>query len=172
VTLSVANQVIPGDQITNVPNESTQTVIAINSDSTVVTISPGFSNNHTTGVSGCKYNGYFVRPIHDTNPTAGSVQYPGGSVLVTSNSGTDALVWGLATVGSTPPGNGALFAYDAGTMTLRCCSNSSQCTSNTSTFTTSTFALPTIVNGYAYIPTHGISISGTTYSGVVVYTGH
>jgi hypothetical protein len=114
------------------------------------------------------------------NPSAGQVDFPGGTVEVTSASGSDALVWGLATVGSTPAG--ALFAYDATTLTLRWCTNSG-CTSspNITGFTTAKFALPTVVNGYAYIPTNGITALTTTSAictstspcnGVAVYTGH
>lgn len=96
--LSGANQVVIGNQITNVSGESTQTVTGTNSDSTIVTISPGFNNTHS-GVTGWKYNGYFINPVHDSHPVSTSVQYPGGSVQVTSNNGSGAVVWALANVG-------------------------------------------------------------------------
>lgn len=59
VTLSVGNQIIVGDRITNVTGESTQTVTGINSDSTSLTIYPGFSTSHS-GFTGWDYNGYFT----------------------------------------------------------------------------------------------------------------
>jgi hypothetical protein len=62
------------------------------------------------------------------------------------------------------------------------CSNSSSCSSSTSAFTENSstgsvsFAIPTINDGYIYIPTSGITsgspCSTTECSGVLVYTGH
>lgn len=177
VTLATENQVIPGDNIT-VTGRSPQTVTAINSNSTQVSVAPGFGSAVST--STWQYNGYFINPIHDSHPLASNVQYPGGTVIVTSNAGSDALVWGLANIGPSTPGAGALYAYDAGSLQLRWCSNATTCTASVSTFTNSTFALPTVANGYAYIPTSGIALSGTLptgcaaspCSGVLVYTGH
>jgi len=120
---------------------------------------------------------------------------------VTSNSGSGAVAWGLAIVGSgttigtetLPPA--VLAAYGAGGVAngpIWCTSSSviSTCpTTSQSTFfeisensfstTGVSFSIPTINNGYVYIPTSGITASSGSScsssapcSGVVVYSGH
>lgn len=154
--------VIPGDQITvnTSPTATTLTVTGITSNTSLTTYQSSSIGTGTTFT----YNGYFINPLYDTHPVSSNVQYPGGSVLVTSNSGSEGLVWGLANLGSSPPGAGTVLAYDAGTLALEWCSNSS-CTSTPATFTAPQFALPTVVNGNVYIPTYGIAISGTLPAG-------
>ena len=78
---------------------------------------------------------------------------------------------------------GTLLAYDAPTLKLIWCSNTldSYC-DQSSAFTASVFAVPTVVNGYTYVPTSGItavpSYSHVTCTslapcyGVLVYSGH
>ena len=80
VNLSVANQVVVGDHIANIPGQPTQTVTAVNSGSTELTVFPGFTTP-LSGVTGWQYNGYFVNPLQGTEPKSGSsVRYPGGAV--------------------------------------------------------------------------------------------
>ncbi|HUO29731.1 MAG TPA: hypothetical protein VMU80_10975, partial [Bryobacteraceae bacterium] len=72
--------------------------------------------------------------------------------------------------------------YDASNLHLIWCSNSASCTTSYSVFNNSTFALPTVVNGYVYIPTAGITTvasnshatcsASVPCSGVLVYSGH
>ncbi len=195
--------VIPGDTITD-----TQTGSADNGESRIVTqvvsdtqltLSSAFSPNIGSCTSACSctstpdsfsYSGYFARPRYDTHPMSANVQYPGGSVVVTSNAGSGGVLWGLANVGSSAPGDGVLVAYDAGTLGMLWCSNSTSCSTSTSAFLETTgsnnnasFAIPTVVNGYVYVPTSGIQTvgpsSGATNcstsspcSGVLVISGH
>jgi hypothetical protein len=77
-----------------------------------------------------------------------------GSVAVTSNGGTDAVVWALADMTAN---YGTLLAYDAASLQLLWCSSALDSCDSSSAFTTSLFAVPTIVNGYAYVPTSGIN---------------
>jgi len=152
---------IPGDQITvnTSPTPTTLTVTAVGGDTALTTYQSASIPTATTFT----YSGYFINPLYDNHPMSSAVQYPGGSVLVTSNNGSGGLVWGLANLGSSAPGAGTLLAYDPSTLALQWCTSS--CTSTPSTFTASTFALPTVVNGNVYIPTSGISISGTLPAG-------
>jgi hypothetical protein len=192
VTLTTSGQVaqvIPGDSIV-VTGQLSQTVTSIGAFSSAgggnysqqLIVSPGFTSSLNT--STWTYHGYFIKPIYDMHPISDNVQYPGGAVEVTS-SGDDAdtLIWGLANVGSSSPGTGALFAYDS-SLSLQWCTMPS-CTTSPSTFTigqnnapggpsgkNTAFGLPTIVNGYIYIPTNGITINGSQVSGVVVYSGN
>jgi hypothetical protein len=178
-TLSVGNQVVVGDHITNITGQPTQTVTSVNMGSTQVTLSPGFTAAQA-GVTGWKYNGYFVNPVQSTYPKSpGSVQYPGGSLEVTSNSGSGGVVWAVANVevSSAPSYAGTLFAYDATTLNLLWCTNSLSYCDNSANFIPATFNRPTIVNGNIYIPTFGgISKAGNAActsaapcNGVVVY---
>lgn len=88
-------------------------------------------------------------------------------------------MWGSA------PGVATVLAYDAGTLSMLWCANANtgQNCNVTSTFTNSTFALPTVVNGYVYVPTAGITTSNSNCpvnpltqthvcSGVIQYSGH
>ncbi len=169
VALSAANQVITGDQITNIAGQPTQTVTAVNADSTAVTVSPGFGSAQA-GVTGWKYNGYFINPAHDSRPIGSNVEYPGGGLVVTSNGGSGSVVWGLATVQiSTGVYVGTMFAYDADTLSLLWCTNSLSYCDGSSAFSVPTFGLPTILNGNVYVPTYGVTISGSTVSGLIVY---
>jgi hypothetical protein len=182
VNLATANQVIAGDQIV-VTGQPPQTVTTVNSNSTVLTVSPGFSSSVST--SSWRYNGYFINPVHDTHPAGAAVRFPGGSVVATSNGGTGGVVWGLAYVTVGSANEGTLLAYDT-SLNLLWCNNSSSYCDNSSTFTPSRFALPTVVNGYVYVPTYGITFttnpsnascpsngSGAwVCSGLLVYSGH
>ena len=181
VTLSVANQVVVGDQITNVPGQATQTVTTVNSGSTQLTVSPGFTLAQS-GVTGWEYNGYFVKPLQATEPKNGAtVQYPGGAVEVTSDNGGGGIVWGIAKteIGSPCPPNctGTIFAFDAATLQKLWCTNSETYCDNSAFFQPAPYSRPTIVNGNLYVPTHGlISKAGnpncTTSepcSGIIVY---
>jgi hypothetical protein len=185
VTLSVENQVLVGDQITNIPGQPTQTVTAINYGSTQITVSPGF-NSAQSGVTGWQYNGYFINPVQAQYPGSGAaVQYPGGAVEVTSNKGSNPVVWAVANiqVGNPCPPNcaGTIFAYDATSLNLLWCTNSLTYSStncdNSTSFVTATFARPTVVNGNVYVPTYGgITKAGNPNctsaepcSGIIVY---
>lgn len=184
VDFSVGNQLLVGDQISNVPGQPVQTVTAINNGSTQVTVTPGFSAA-LSGVTGWRYNGYFVNPVQARAPgNASTVLYPGGAVEVTSNTGSDGVVWAVADVssGSPCPPNctGTIYAYDAATLDLLWCTNSVHYSQrncdNSTVFQGATFARPTIVNGNVYVPTHGITKAGnpnctstTPCSGVLVY---
>jgi hypothetical protein len=181
VDLSVANQVVVGDQIRNIPGQPTQTVTSVNIGSTEITVSPGFTSA-LSGVTGWEYNGYFINPLQGSSPTSGApVQYPGGTVEVTSNSGSGGIVWAVANVSIAkpcPPNcSGTVYAYDADTLSLLWCTNSLSYCDNSAVFVPATFARPTIVNGNVYVPTHGgITLAGnasctpaTPCNGVVVY---
>jgi hypothetical protein len=124
-----------------------------------------------------------------TPPTAAYVAYAGGALEVTSNSGSNPVVWAVASMevapGCTPltptapDCSGTLFAYDANTLSLLWCSNSQQyCDqANSTVFAKTPFARPMIVNGNVYIPTGGVTQSQATgaacttvpCSGVLVY---
>jgi hypothetical protein len=181
VTLSVANQVVVGDQITGIAGQPTQTVTTVNSGSTDVTVSPGFTSAQS-GVTGWQYKGYFVNPLQASEPKSGStVQYPGGAVEVTSDNGGGGIVWAIAKVEIAkpcPPNcTGTVFAFDAATLQKLWCTNSETYCDNSAYFQPAPYARPTIVNGNVYVPTYGlISKAGnpncTTSapcSGVIVY---
>lgn len=169
--------VVPGDAIT--AGGQTLTITQVTNDTQVVVASPGFSPN-VTGDS-WQYAGYFINPIRDTEVAADSVFFPGATVVASSNSGSGGVVWGLATVGVSGTPEGSLYAYDAETLSLLWCNNTSgtPCDSS-STFAAARFALPTVVNGYVYIPTAAIGMTGgpsadcsaSQCSGLVVYSGH
>jgi hypothetical protein len=159
-TLSVADQVVVGDQISNIPGQPTQTVTVVNSGSTQLTVSPGFTSAQS-GVTGWNYNGYFVNPLQGNFPKSGtSVKYPGGAVEVTSNSGRGGVVWAVANVEISqpcPPNcSGTLFAFDADTLQKLWCTNAESYCDNSAAFQPAPYARPTIVNGNVYIPTHGL----------------
>jgi hypothetical protein len=169
--------VIPGDTITS--DTQTQIVTQVVSDTQLIVASPGFSPD-VTGAS-WQYAGYFINPIRDTQVASDNVVYPGATVVATSNSGSGGVVWGLATVnvGGTP--EGSLYAYDAEDLSLLWCNNTSGAPCDgSSKFGAARFALPTVANGYVYIPTAAISMTGgpssscgSSYcSGLVVYSGH
>jgi hypothetical protein len=158
-----------------------QTVTAVNIGSTQLTVSPGFTSA-LSGVTGWQYNGYFINPLQGTEPKNGvATQYPGGTVEVTSNSGTGGVVWAVANVATAkpcPPNcTGTLYAYDANTLNLLWCTNSLSYCDNSTAFVPATFARPTIVNGNIYVPTFGgITKAGNAdcnaaepCNGVIVY---
>ena len=191
-------EVVPGDTLTDTgsanPNQSV-TVIKVISD-TQLQVSQSFTHNIGSCTSTCScsstpdtysYSGYFVNPIYDVRPsgsgTNNTVNYPGGTVVVTSNSGTGSVVWALASLGTTP--YGTLLAYDAANLKFIWCSNTLDLYCDASSaFTASLFALPTVVNGYTYVPNSGITqVPSTSNSastcntspgcaGVLVYSGH
>ncbi len=179
---SFTSHVVPGDMLIagGCSPPSCPIITIVNSD-TQLTISSSLT------VSGApwNYSGYFINPIYDAHPTDTYVQYPGGTLTVTSNSGSDPVVWGLVNLQNPgpPPGPlvGALYAYNATNLSLLWCSNSASCPSySISSFTNATFALPTVANGYVYIPTAGITSVSTNSactstspcSGIMVYSGH
>jgi hypothetical protein len=181
VTLSGANQVVAGDHIGNIAGQQAQTVTSVNMGSTQLTVSPGFTSA-LSGITGWEYNGYFINPIQSTYPKNGvATQYPGGAVEVTSNSGSDGVVWAVANVEIAKPCppdcSGTLFAFDAATLNLLWCTNSLGYCDNSTAFVPATFARPTIVNGNVYVPTFGgITQAGNANctssakcNGVIVY---
>ena len=188
--------VIPGDTLTDTgsanPGQSV-TVTAVLSD-TQLNVSQAFTNNIGSCSSSCTctstpdtftYNGYFVNPIYDARPVGSVVQYPGGALSITSNSGTDAVVWALGTLGVGVNTAGAALAYDAATLKFLWCSNylDTYC-DQSSDFTASLFTPPTVINGYVYVATSGITqVPSTSHAastcnsspgcyGVLVYSGH
>lgn len=98
------------------------------------------------------------------------MQFPGGVVQITSNASSNTVIWALASLGSGLPYAATLLAYDTNLNTLWCAQNSpgTQCAAQP-TFALSTSALPTIVNGYVYVPTTNL---GSGSSGVLRYSGH
>lgn len=188
------DEVVPGDTLVacgcTAPN--CPTIVAVDPSGTSATLSQALPTGCTPPQI-WSYAGYFINPIRDTHPSGQNVQYPGGSVVVTSNAGSDAVVWGLATVGSLQ--GGTLFAYNAALGMLWCSNSFTQCAigNNVSNFAITnpqlaagTFALPTVVNGYVYIPTFYINNTGPNSScqpnhscctgsrcyGVIPYSGH
>jgi hypothetical protein len=120
----------------------------------------------------------------------------GGSVAITSNSGSTGVVWGLATVltvAGTETTCGTykamLNAYDPNVDLLWSTYNSTSGACSGDCFTIArfpasptapnncgpiagSFVLPTVVNGNVYIPTFSFTTSGgATQSGVLVYCG-
>jgi hypothetical protein len=180
-TLSEANQVLVGDHIGNIAGQPEQTVTSVNMGSTQLTVSPGFTSA-LSGITGWEYSGYFVDPIQSAYPKNGvATQYPGGTVEVTSNSGSDGVVWAVANVEVAKPCppdcSGTLFAFDAATLNLLWCTNSLAYCDNSTAFVPATFARPTIVNGNVYVPTFGgitqagnaSCTSSAQCNGVIVY---
>ena len=188
--------VIPGDTLTDTgsanPGQSV-TVTEVVSD-TQLNVSQAFTNNIGSCSSSCtctstpdtfSYSGYFVNPIYDARPLGSLVQYPGGALSITSNSGTDAVVWALGTLGVGVNTAGAALAYDAATLKFLWCSNylDTYC-DQSSDFTASLFTPPTVINGYVYVATSGITqVPSTSHAastcnsspgcyGVLVYSGH
>ncbi|MGO4880564.1 MAG: hypothetical protein ACLP59_07055 [Bryobacteraceae bacterium] len=206
---------VPGDALIDEgsANSGQSRIVTGITSNTQITVNQAFTNPigscTTVGSNPCSctslpdsvgYSGWFVNPARDTS-ASGDVDYPGGSVVVTSNSGSGAVAWGLAIVGTntTIGGNSlpaaVLAAYDAANVAngpIWCTSNSvvSSCpTTSQSTFfeisensfnsTGVSFSIPTINNGYVYIPTSGITASAGSScspsapcSGVIVYSGH
>jgi hypothetical protein len=176
---SFSSYVIPGDMLIagGCTLPSCPIITAVSSTPQQLTI----SQNLTVSGASWSYSGYLINPIYDVHPMDSYVQYPGGALTVSSNSGSDAVVWALVNLQNPgpPPGTlmGALYVYDASNLHLLWCSNSTSCTPpSVRTFTNASFALPTVANGYVYIPTAGISAAtcGTpaACSGVMVYSGH
>jgi hypothetical protein len=185
--------VIPGDTLIACGCTGTgcPTVVTDNPSGTTLTISEAFPSTCTPPTT-FQYSGYFVSPTRDAYPIGSNVQKPGGLLTVTSNAGSGGLVWALATINlgtaGSPNYEGSLLAYDANTVVLRWCSNTDSLCDSSSSFSltnpsglgNSIFAEPTVVNGYAYVPTWGVNMSGgpsgsctsTQCSGVLVYSGH
>jgi len=191
-------QIVAGDTLT--AGSQVQTVTSVSATS--LTVSPGFSSSINT--SSWTYNGYFIKPLSGNWPSTGTdVSYPGGTVTVTANAGNGGVVWTLATI-ETAPANpptkicptltAMLTAYNAPTLSKIWSSYNTSITTgcNGPCFTinapppanqcaapSGSFALPTIVNGNAYIPTYSITSSSTDTactaaapcSGIVVYCG-
>jgi hypothetical protein len=173
--------VLVGDHIGNIAGQPEQTVTSVNMGSTQLTVSPGFTSA-LSGITGWEYSGYFVDPIQSAYPKNGvATQYPGGTVEVTSNSGSDGVVWAVANVEVAKPCppdcSGTLFAFDAATLNLLWCTNSLAYCDNSTAFVPATFARPTIVNGNVYVPTFGgitqagnaSCTSSAQCNGVIVY---
>ena len=153
------DMIIPGDQIV-VAGQPTQTVTLVISD-TSLTVSPGF-NSPGVNTPTWSYNGYFINPVLDIYPGDGGVGYPGGSLVVTSNGNTGGLVWGLVAANlatNTTRDVGSLFAYST-TPTANPITLKRLWTSPANAFCVSSFALPTVVHGMAYVPTYAIHPSG------------
>jgi hypothetical protein len=183
-TLSGANQVVVGDQIANIDGQPAQTVTEVNIGSTQITVYPGFTSA-IGGVTGWNYNGYFINPVNSNEPPrGGAVEYPGGALELTSNSGSGGVVWAVANVaiGNPCPPNcsGTLYAFDAETLHTLWCTNSLPYCDHSAAFATASFARPTIVNGNVYVPTYGgvtkagnpNCTSSTPCAGVIVYLHH
>jgi len=169
-------EVIPGDTVT-IGGQSA-TVVSVVNDATMAVntaLSPASGASFT-------YSGYFVNPARDFNPPGSSVDYPGGSLVITANAGSNGIVWSLTTTGAYPSEVASLYAYNAtpvitgNARNLQKLWNSTDSTfalnANANNLPGATFALPTVVNGAVYIPTYSITPSGGgTVSGVLVYCG-
>jgi hypothetical protein len=169
-----ASTVIPGDTFIAggcTPAVSCPIVTAV-ADNTHLTLSAAL-----TASGAWQYSGYFTNPSYSPAPKA-KVAYPGGTLTATSNSGSGSVVWALTNLEK----KGALYAYDGQTMAALWCSYAASCSTKPSlaSFTTAIFALPTVVNGYVYVPTAGITLAASNpsctaaspCSGVLVYSGH
>jgi len=177
-----ANQVVVGDQITNISGQATQTVTTVNDDSSSITVMPGFTSAQSS-VTGWKYNGYFINPVRDSAPPGSGVGYPGGALGITANGTATAVVWGLigsnVSTSGTNPGPGTIYAYPAVTTTYQL----QKSWNSTDNFCAANNGTPTISNGKIYVPTYSINPSGDTttdcppttdpsgsyYSGIKVY---
>ncbi len=187
-TNCLTESVIPGDTLIACGCTGTgcPTVVTVDS-ATSITISSAFPTSCTVPTS-FQYSGYFLSPIRDVWPVGTKVLKPGGLLTATSNSGSDGLVWGLVTltIGSPPVDEGTLLAYDAESLQLKWCSNTASVCDNSSSFALNAssgktiLSEPTVVNGYVYVPTWGINMTGgpsgsctsTQCSGLIVYSGH
>jgi hypothetical protein len=191
-------QMVAGDTLT--AGSQAQKVMSVGSTS--LTVSPGFSSAINT--SSWTYNGYFIKPLSGNWPqTATDVSYPGGTVTVTANQGTGGVVWALATIetaSANPPTKlcptftAMLTAYNAPTLTKIWSSYNNNITTgchgpcftinqappgNQCASPSGSFALPTVVNGNAYIPTYSIAgvstdtacTAASPCSGLLVYCG-
>jgi hypothetical protein len=134
------------------------------------------------------YSDFFVMPDSEVQPKSTYVEYPGGSVVVTSSGATNEIVWGAGSVQSAcyPKGAGALYAYDPGTLAkLWATVNLSPVPFFSLTYpafnatagnAAGLYAEPSIVNGNVYVPTFGINSStdcstSSPASGIIVFCG-
>lgn len=178
--------VVPGDTLIacGCSGSSCPIITGVNPSGTSLTINNAFPSTCTVPAT-FQYSGYFVSPIRDAYPVGTAVQNPGGALTVTSNNGSGGLVWALATITEGSGNEGTLLAYDAERVSLQWCSNTDSLCDSSSSFSltkgaVSIFAEPTVANGYVYIPTFGINMTGgpsadctgTQCSGVLVYSGH
>ena len=114
-----------------------------------------------------------VRPARPTSPRAWL------PVLLVAASGLATVQPSRAQSWESATGTGVLYAYNASNLAWIWCSSSS-CTTNSSTFTNPSFAVPTVANGYIYVPTAGMTTvasnsttcTSTPCSGILVYSGH
>jgi hypothetical protein len=160
---------VAGDQLsfTNA-NSQTQTVTITDViDDVNLAVSPGFSVNAPSTGSAFNYWGYLVKAGQDRNPPSNALGYPGGSVQITSNGGTNAVVWAIApaassngkTSGEPQRTQGVVLAYyatpntDLGGGVLNQLFSSAQIPTPP-VFCASSFALPAVANGTAFIPTY------------------
>jgi hypothetical protein len=95
---------------------------------------------------------HFARAPNQGTVTAAN--YPGGALAVSSNGAGNGIVWGIAAITNTSPGQGALYAFNA--------INVSQPLFVSTDYWFSTkFTTPTVANGKVYVPTSG-SPAGVT----------
>ncbi|MGO4879237.1 MAG: hypothetical protein ACLP59_00270 [Bryobacteraceae bacterium] len=163
---------IPGDNI-NVSGHTTQTVTQVVSP-TELTISPGYSSTFTTAYAVNSYTGYFVNPRPDFAPNPNLTGYPGGSLAVTSNSGSDGVVWAIIPAdndpGQTLDSNqynrtqGYLWAYQATPGTsggvpglLHLWDSKNGPCSSCQNFCVAPYAVPTVVQSMVFVPTYAIN---------------
>ncbi|MGO4882717.1 MAG: hypothetical protein ACLP59_18145 [Bryobacteraceae bacterium] len=164
---------IPGDQIT--ANGQTVTVMAITS-ATQATVSPAFSPPFTTTGASFTYNGYFVNPAVDFNPSPNSTGYAGGSLVLTSNAGSNGVVWSVISQNVSATGlssdtnvrtPGTLYAHNATPASspswgLQRLWDSTDYCPYCQNFCVSSFALPTVASGMVFVPTYSINAGGDT----------
>jgi hypothetical protein len=172
---------IPGDSIT--AGGQTQVVTTITGDTSIT--ATAFSPALSSSTALTSYGGYFVNPAPDYAPDSSTTGYPGGAVAVTSNSGSDGVVWAIipahvdAGLGS---GNiaseyqrtqGYLWVYQAtpvasngsddypGLLKLWDSKNSTCDILGTgnpcATFCASPYAVPTVVQSMVFVSTYAIN---------------
>src|ERR1019366_1622424 len=172
-------QVAAGDQISfQDSNGHTRTVtVTAVIDNANLAVSPGFSPDAPSTGTSFQYWGYLVNASQDQIPEESTLGYPGGSIDITANNGSNAIVWAIAsdwasgTTGSGRRTRGKVLAYNAtpntqsdpyGGGVLTRLWSSDMMTPSYPIFCASSFALPTVVNGTVFVLTYAVPTSNPT----------
>jgi hypothetical protein len=165
---------VPGDTITisTSPTATELTVTEVNSD---IKLTVYQTSSITSPRALASYNGYFINPLYDAHPLPSAVGYPGGLLVGTSSgaSTTSELLWALVPEDNSGTSSeatrtpGILYAYDS-TLAGKWSSY------GVAAFCAPSQALPTVVNGQAFVPTYATtstcpSSGAAAASGVIVY---
>ena len=156
--------IIAGDTITDTVTGQSRTVTQVTSG-TQLQVNAAFSPDISGSGDAFTYNGYFINPVQDVFPSSSAVGFAGGSLVATSDGPGGGIVWAIVASVPSPKPNpamrtpGSIFAYSTKPV-----SNTLKrlWSSPTDEFCVSTYALPTVVHGYVYVPTYAIAPTGDT----------